>query len=488
MLFNSLNFLIFLPIVLVGYWVLPHTIRRVFLLLASCYFYAVLIPKYLLLLIFVITADFFLASLIAKNSGKKRTLCLITSIIINIGILFFFKYFNFFNVNVGELAKALHFNYSPSLLHIVLPIGLSFHVFQSLSYIIEVYRNKYLPEKNYITYALYVLFFPQLVAGPIERPQHLLPQLSAVQVFDPVLARRGLERMLWGFFKKLVIADQIGQIINPLYSNLPTHAPTLVLIAILFTYQLYCDFSGYTDIAIGTAQMLGISLRENFNRPFAARSFSEFWHRWHMSLSTWFRDYVYFSLGGSKVSKLLWARNVIVTFLLSGLWHGANWTYIVWGLINGVYLVIEQLSEKIAVKMLNILNITQNTYMSKVYSFLKTLFVFLCVSLAFIFFRAENVEKAWWMLEHIFSFSSSQYDGYSLLRAMTSVVGNVSFLVTILAIVVLEIVQYFQAKKETFFIFDARPRYVRYVWYAVLTWSILLFGYFEAQTFIYFQF
>ena len=346
MLFNSFQFLIFLPVVFLGYWALPHTQRRLYLLLASCYFYAVLIPKYLLILFFVITADYFLAFLINKHEGKKRTLFLLASSSVNVGTLFFFKYFNFFNENIASLAQALHFNYNPILLQIALPLGLSFHVFQSLSYIIEVYRKKYTPEKNYITYALYVLFFPQLVAGPIERPHHLLPQLSATHTFDPTLARRGLERMLWGFFKKLVIADQIAQVVNPLYANLPHDTILLISIAILFSYQLYCDFSGYSDIAIGTAMMLGFSLTENFNRPYAARSITDFWRRWHISLSSWLKDYLYYplALGWGRVTKLKLYMSLFITFVLIGLWHGANWTYVVFGAIHGVYLVLELLT------------------------------------------------------------------------------------------------------------------------------------------------
>lgn len=485
MLFNSLQFLIFLPVVFLGYWALPHTSRRVFLLLASCYFYAVLIPKYLIILLVVITADYFLAFLIDKHSGKKRTIFLITSILINVGILFFFKYFNFFNENIASIASFLDWNYSPFLLNVILPIGLSFHVFQSLGYIIEVYRKKYSPEKNYITYALYVMFFPQLVAGPIERPEHLLPQLSQVHTFDATLARKGLERMLWGFFKKLVIADQIGQIINPIFANPPAQSSVLILIAILFTYQLYCDFSGYTDIALGVSQMLGITLRENFNRPFAARSFFDFWRRWHMSLSTWFRDYVYISLGGSQVTKIKWVRNVLVTFLLSGLWHGANWTFIIWGLLNGMYLVIEHLTEKVRNYITHSIGLIR---IPTVHHVVQTCIVFLCVAFSFIFFRAENTTEAWWIIKHIFSASDIHFIQYELLGVMTKVVGNIVFLFTGIAIITMEVVQYFQAKYSTFYIFDSKPRSIRYTWYACLTWAILLFGYFDAQTFIYFQF
>jgi len=384
------------------------------------------------------------------------------------------------------LANFLHWNYSPYLLSVVLPLGLSFHVFQSLSYVIEVYRKNYSPEKNYITYALYVMFFPQLVAGPIERPAHLLPQLSANHDFDSVKARKGLERMLWGFFKKMVIADQIAQIINPLFANLQVqHGPVLILMAILFTYQLYCDFSGYTDIAIGAAMMLGVDLRENFNRPFSATSFMDFWRRWHMSLSTWFRDYVYISLGGTRVSKIKWIRNILVTFLLSGFWHGANWTFIAWGGINGIYLIIEHFTEGLRKWFTSVIRLTN---FPKLHHFVRMLIVFSLIVVSFIFFRAENISQAWWMVTHLFSDISFDFITHHLLGTMTKVSGNIIFLIVILFIVLMEAVQYFQAKKETLYVFDDKPKVVRYGWYYFIVFSILLFGYFDAQSFIYFQF
>lgn len=485
MLFNSFSFLIFFPVVFLIYWSLPYTLRRIFLLLASCYFYMALLPKYITILIVVITVDYFLAFLIDKHEGEKRSLLLTVSIVTNIGILFFFKYFNFFSENITPLAQALHFNYSPTVLSFVLPLGLSFHVFQSLSYVIEVYRKNYKPEKNYLTYALYVMFFPQLVAGPIERPHHLLPQLATYHTFDFLKARRGLERMLWGFFKKMVIADQISQIVNPIFENPPTQGGILIAAAILFTYQIYCDFSGYTDIALGAAAMLGYDLRENFNRPFAARSFSDFWHRWHMSLSTWFRDYVYFSLGGNKVSKLKSMRNILVVFLLSGFWHGANWTFIVWGAINGLYLIIESETRKIR----NWFVVTTRFSRAPgLYQAIQTGIVFCCISIAFVFFRAENINQAWWFMSHFFAGWGKDFILHGLLGSLTKVVGNTVFLVTISSIILMEFVQYYQAKKRTLYIFDTTPKIVRYGWYYFLVYTILLFGYFESQTFIYFQF
>ena len=446
----------------------------------------VLVPSYILILFFLISLDYFLAIEINKRESNSRKWLLITSIIANVGTLFFFKYFNFFNENISSLANVLHWNYSPYLLSVVLPFGLSFHVFQSLSSVIEVYRKNYSPEKNYLTYALYVMFFPQLVAGPIERPAHLLPQLSANHDFDSVRARKGLERMLWGFFKKLVIADQIAQIINPLFANLPVqHGPVLALMAILFTYQLYCDFSGYTDIALGAAMTLGIDLRENFNRPFAATSFADFWHRWHMSLSTWFRDYVYFSLGGSKVTKIKWIRNIMVTFLLSGFWHGANWTFIAWGGINGIYLTIEHFTERLRKRFISVTGLVNSPSFYRVIS---TLAVFLLIVVSFIFFRAESISQAWWIITHLFTDMNIGFIRDHLLTDMTKVSGNIIFMIVIMSIVLMEVVQYFQAKGKNLNIFDDKPRILRYGWYYFLVFSILLFGWFGSQSFIYFQF
>src|SRR3989344_5806682 len=342
MLFNSLSFAFFFPVAVVLYYLIPGKFRTHVLLLASCVFYMAFVPKYIFILFFLITLDFFLAQLIEKYEGKWRTFFLWASIAANIGMLFFFKYFDFFNVNVAALANVLHWNYTPSLLSVALPLGLSFHVFQSLSYVIEVYRRRYTPERNYFTYALYVMFFPQLVAGPIERPGHLLPQFKAPHHFDRVNVVRGLERMGLGFFKKLVIANNIAPMVTHLYAQPSLEGPQVLLLAALFAYQLYADFSGYSDIAIGAARTLGYDLTENFNRPFASRSITEFWRRWHISLSNWIRDYLYYPLvlGGTPHSALRLYASLFFTFVAIGLWHGAAWTYVLFGVLHGTYLVI----------------------------------------------------------------------------------------------------------------------------------------------------
>ncbi len=488
MLFNSLSFLVFFPIVFILYYTIKPAYRTILLLVASCYFYMSFVPVYILILLALITLDYFVAQKIAVSEEKKeRVYYLLISIGGSLGILFLFKYFNFFNESVASLATALHWNYSPWLLSFALPLGLSFHVFQSLSYVIEVYKKKYVPERNFFVYSLYVLFFPQLVAGPIERPQHLLPQLHLKHSFDKRKVRQGLEQMLWGFFKKIVIADQVAQIINPLYADLPTESSLLIAIAILFSYQLYCDFSGYSDIAIGSAKMLGYDLTINFNRPYAARTLSDFWRRWHISLSSWLRDYLYYplALGWGKKTKMKLYGSLFVTFVLIGLWHGANWTFVVFGAIHGIYLVFELMTEKIRKKIRAILFLDRH---EKIHHLFQVLIVFCLASISFIFFRSETMSKAWWFINHMFTWPSFSFMRHELLGSLTAHVGNIVFIVVVLSIIIMEVIQYIQSKKSTLFIFDDKPKYIRYGWYYSLSLLILLFGYFGGESFIYFQF
>lgn len=487
MLFNSFSFLIFLPVVFLVYYALPHRFRTFFLLFASCYFYASFVPKYLLILFFIITVDYFLAFQIQRYSGKKRTLLLFLSISANLGVLFFFKYFNFFNENIAELLNVLHFNYSPSLLSIILPLGLSFHVFQSLSYVIEVYKGRYVPEKSYLRYALYVMFFPQLVAGPIERPAQLLPQLAAPVTFNPTQARRGLERMLWGFFKKIVIADQLAQIINPFYANPPTDGALLIVLAIMFTYQLYCDFSGYSDIAVGSAMLLGFNLNENFNRPFAARTFADFWRRWHISLSNWIRDYLYYplALGWGRVSKTKLYISLLTSFTLIGLWHGANWTYVVFGAMHGLYLAVELMTERLRKVLTETIGLVRYPF---AHHALQTVIVFIFVTVSFVVFRSESLHQAGWIMSNIVNNFDVAFVLNDLVDVLAQQTGKIILMVTIFSIVIMEVVQYYQAQKNTPFLFEDSPVYVRYGWYYALTVSIVIFGHFGAQSFIYFQF
>ncbi len=486
MLFNSFSFAVFFPVVVIFYFLLPAKYRVPFLLLASCIFYMAFVPQYILILFALITLDFFLGQLIAKEEGRRRVALLWVSIAANLGMLFFFKYFNFFNQNVDALADFLHWNYDPLLLAIALPLGLSFHIFQSLSYVIEVYRGRYMPERNYFVYALYVMFFPQLVAGPIERPANLLPQLHAVHSFDAGRARRGLERMLWGFFKKMVIADNIGVIVNDLWTTLPSDGPTLIILATLFAFQMYCDFSGYADIAIGSAKMLGFDLMENFNRPFASRSVAEFWRRWHISLSSWLRDYLYYPLAfsGKRITPLRLHLSTVVTFVLIGLWHGANWTYVIMGGLYGVYIVGGTITEK---WRLYLANISMLTRVPAAHHALQIFVTFSLVSFSLIFFRAENIQQAWYFISHLGN-DLGNFEPLRIWFEALQLPDKMRFAIFLSGIVLMECVQYFQARSATFYVFDTYPRLFRYGWYYLLIIAILVFGYFKAQTFIYFQF
>ena len=294
MLFNSINFLIFFAIVVALYYVIPKSWRWVLLLVASCYFYMAFIPAYILILFYLVVIDYVMGRLIERTEGGWRKRFLIISIIANVGTLFFFKYFNFFNANAAYLAGVIHWNYPLWILQIALPLGLSFHTFQSLSYVIEVYKKRYPAERHLGIYALYVMFFPQLVAGPIERPQQLLPQLHSLGDFNEARITDGLRIMLWGFFKKVVVADTLGSVVDSIYGNLHTvSGASLALVMVAFALQLYGDFSGYSDIARGTAKVFGVDLVNNFNLPYFSRSITDFWRRWHISLSSWFRDYFY---------------------------------------------------------------------------------------------------------------------------------------------------------------------------------------------------
>ena len=343
MLFNSLQFLFFFMVVTPTYYLLPAQRLRVWLLLllASCYFYMSFVPAYILILGGTIVIDYFAGIRIAQSSGRKRKAWLISSLIANIGILAYYKYANFLLHNLGVLVHVAIPNYDLPFLEIILPIGLSFHTFQAMSYTIEVYRNNQLPERNFLVYALYVMFYPQLVAGPIERPQNILHQFHEYKRYDWDNVKHGLTRMLWGFFKKVVIADRAAIAVNYCYDHIPQLSGLALLGgAVLYSFQIYCDFSGCSDIAIGAARVMGIRLMENFERPYGAPNITTFWTRWHISLSTWFRDYLYIPLGGSRCGPLRKRFNLLLTFLLSGLWHGARWTFVVWGMLHGLLATI----------------------------------------------------------------------------------------------------------------------------------------------------
>ncbi len=396
MLFNSLQFLFFFIFVTSAYFLLHKKYRWILLLAASCYFYMIFKPIYIFILAFTIFVDYFAGLLIEKSSGARRKLFLVASICANVGVLAVFKYYNFISFNLSLLLHPFNWPNPLSTLSMLLPIGLSFHTFQAMSYTIEVYRGHQKAERHLGIYSLYVMFYPQLVAGPIERPQNLLYQLKETHDFNYERLKSGLLQMAEGLFKKAVIADRLALVVNDAYANVENeNGLTLFVATIFFAFQIYCDFSGYSDMAIGAARIMGISLMKNFNAPYLSKSIREFWQRWHISLSTWFRDYVYVPLGGNRVSEPRLYVNLLIVFALSGLWHGANWTFVIWGGLNGLYLITETLIRK-------------HIPSFKLPAILQWILTFVLICLTWIFFRSANVSDAFEVIKRIASSSFSQ--------------------------------------------------------------------------------
>ncbi len=474
MLFNSFEFLIFFLVVTGVYFLVPQKWRWAHLLAASCIFYMAFIPVYILILIFTIVIDYYAGIYIEKATGNKRKHYLAASIIANVGILAIFKYFNFFIGNVNEL-----FNLSPGnqlpFLNIILPIGLSFHTFQAMSYTIEVYRGNQKAERHFGIYSLYVLFYPQLVAGPIERPQNLLHQFREKHAFEIQRVYEGLKLMLWGLFKKVVIADRLAVYVDEVYKN-PEGWPwlNLVVATVFFAIQIYCDFSGYSDMAIGSAKVMGFKLMTNFNRPYFSKNIQEFWKRWHISLSTWFRDYLYISLGGNRVPKARIYLNVAIVFIISGFWHGANWTFIIWGTIHAVLITVYMFYKE---------NIHKQKKSNWVIDAISIVVTFIVVCLAWIFFRAENVHDAWIILSRIVTATGNGFVSFNEFGAKGF--GNTSALITFFMISILLLNDKFQNIQQIRL--NSRP-VADIIYNGSLLFFVIAFGVFQRTDFIYFQF
>lgn len=406
MLFNSLQFLIFLPIVMAVYYIIPKPVKHLWLLAASYYFYMCWNAVYALLML-LSTVLTYLCGLGLDAVGRRdlpaprklalRKAVLWASLLINLGILFFFKYFDFAidSLNALLVHVGLHLN-TPGF-DVLLPVGISFYTFQALGYTIDVYRGDIYAEKNFFRYALFVSFFPQLVAGPIERSKNLLKQLAVPKKCSYDNLREGLLLMLWGFFMKIVVADRLAIFVDTVYSqDYQNFGGFIVIIAtVFFAFQIYCDFGGYSAIAMGAAKMLGIDLMENFNTPYLSMSTAEFWRRWHISLSTWFRDYVYIPLGGNRKGTTRKYLNLIITFGASGLWHGANWTFVVWGLLNGFYQIIGSVLKPLRSRLIHIFGLNENSQSHKA---LRILFTFVLITVSWVFFRASSISMALDML------------------------------------------------------------------------------------------
>jgi len=480
MLFNSFEFLLFFTIVTTLFFVLPHRFRWILLLLASCYFYMVFVPVYILILFFTIVVDYFAGILLEDSKGKNRKIFLIASLIANIGVLAIFKYYNFINENITNLLGVFSLSNPVPYLRILLPIGLSFHTFQAMSYTIEVYRGNQRAERNFGIYALYVMFYPQLVAGPIERPQNILHQFYEVKVFNYPRVLSGLRLMLWGFFKKIVVADRLSIIVDTVYDHPETHTGKTILIAIVcFAFQIFCDFSAYSDIAIGSARVMGYDLMKNFNNPFISKNITEFWRRWHISLSTWFNDYLFTPF---IVAKRDWGRMAVITglfltFFLSGIWHGAGWTFVIFGALHGVATIYEFLSKKQRKKV-------SKKMPAYLYDGLSILLTFSFACITWIFFRSETIHKALYVLIHLFTdFFKVNKDGFLF--------DDISKRDLIFSLIFVAFTLFIERKKELHQIstkFNALPIFVRWTAYIICILSILLFGVFENKQFIYFQF
>ncbi|MBL7863237.1 MAG: MBOAT family protein [Cyclobacteriaceae bacterium] len=467
MLFNSISFLAFFPLVTVIYYLLPHRWRWLHLLLASCVFYMFFVPAYILILLITILIDYFAGIWIENTTGPKKRWYLWISIISTCLVLFVFKYYNFFIDNFNGLANLIGWNYSLTSLAIILPIGLSFHTFQSLSYVIEVYRGKQKAEKNFGIYSLYVMYYPQLVAGPIERPQNLLHQFRKEQKFKFANFFRGLRLMVYGFFLKLVVADRLAIYVNAVYNNSDQHGgATLALATAFFAFQIYADFAGYSSIAIGASRMMGIKLMTNFRRPYLSASVAEFWRRWHISLSTWFRDYLYISLGGNRVSSVFRRQfNLMITFLVSGFWHGANWTYVVWGGLNGVYLNVASA-------------LGLRASFGNALRPLKVLGVFVLICVTWIYFRAESIAQA-----NAIGLKILQLEGPLFIPSDPEIFVYCVFSIAFLLSMEIGYESFYQKRRIRINV----QRFANLLM-LTLTLMIMLIGVFDGGQFIYFQF
>jgi D-alanyl-lipoteichoic acid acyltransferase DltB (MBOAT superfamily) len=481
MLFNSVEFLIFFPIVVVVYFLLPFRVRWLFLLAASYFFYMSWEPEYIILLIFSTLVGYFTALGMSRTSDdRRRKTIMIVGVIAGLSVLFFFKYFNFFTQSLQSLFNLLNIDIAMPIISVILPIGISFYTFHTLNYIFEVYWRREPVETHAGKLGLFVAFFPLLVAGPIERSQRLLPQISTKHHVDYIRITDGLKLMAWGFFKKLVIADRLAVPVNTVYNDPTAYTGIPLIVAtFMFAIQIYCDFSGYTDIAIGAAKVMGFDLMTNFRRPYFSSSISEFWRRWHISLSSWFRDYLYIPLGGNRVKLPRMYFNIMIVFLVSGLWHGASWTFVIWGGLHGLYLVGALVLGSLSAKYLaGKFNPKYTAYFSR----LKIPITFGLVLIAWVFFRANSLPDAIYILTHMFS-GIELRGGYGLNLGGVYEVGLI-----LASLIILFVVDFMQEKGYSLRNLNTKPLVFRWVVYYALVFSILLFGKLGSTEFIYFQF
>jgi len=453
-----------------------------------------LVPAYIILALVIAVNDYTAAKLMERNPLKKK-IYLWQSLIIDLGILFTFKYFNFFSINVSKLSALLGWNYSTVLLEILLPVGLSFFIFKSLSYTIDVYRGNFKPENNFAKYFLFVIFFPEVLSGPIDRASNLLPQFNEKKSYDYNIITSGLILFAWGLFKKVVIADRLAAVVNPIFSDYTTYSGVPLIISVLFfPFQIYCDFSGYTDMALGSGLILGYKLLPNFNRPYFSHSISDFWRRWHMSLSFWLRDYIflpiayssarYFTkLKGFKVDKWSYIVAVSITFFITGLWHGAGWNFIFWGCLMGFYLIFGMLTKNIRRKFLRKTNLTNSPFIHTV----RILFTFSLVSFAWIFFNSASFSQAVYIITHIFHVFPLQMKGNHIGGSYYPLPYFRVFF-PIMLVLLLIFIERLQKDLEIQVYIKSKPTWFRWVSYYILILLIIIFNKADTTGFIYLNF
>lgn len=486
MLFNSLEFVIFFPLVVCIYFLIPQKCRWLFLLIASYIFYMGWNAAYALLLLISTFVTYATSLLIDRTPKQKmKKLWLTLSIVLNLGILFTFKYFNFFSDTLYALFDMLHWSYNPITYSLVLPVGISFFTFQALGYSIDVYRGDIPVQRHFGKYALFVSFFPQLVAGPIERSKNLLPQFDEIHRFDYHNAVSGLRLMAWGFFKKIVIADTVCTCVNNVYNNLEAYDGFAILIAtILFALQIFCDFSGYSDIARGCARFMGFRLMKNFKHPYFATSIKDFWRCWHISLSTWFKDYVYIPLGGNRKGEARTCLNLFITFLCSGLWHGANWTFVIWGALHGAFQIVGRITQPVRNKVNHVFRLDK---IPRIHGLFQMLFTFVLVCFGWIFFRANSLSDAWLAITEICTLDIPSFSGiFGVLKSMFGTRAELYRLMMTLPVFLgASILDYKRSIEKRVAVM---PAILRYVVYVLIVVYVLLFARAEMQDFIYFQF
>ncbi|MBN2481877.1 MAG: MBOAT family protein [Bacteroidales bacterium] len=479
MLFNTLEYIIFLPIVVALYFALPYRFRWILLLIASYYFYMCWNYKYVALILFTTVTNYLCGIGITHSKHKNTKIFYLTvGLVASLGVLFFYKYFNFFGDTINSLFHSFNIFYSVPYYDLLLPVGISFYTFQTLSYTIDVYKGKQPVEYHFGIFALYVSFFPQLVAGPIERSTNLLPQFFKKNELKYENVRDGIAQILWGFFKKVVIADRLSEYVNLVYNNTSDYQGShFILATLFFSFQIYCDFSGYSDIAIGTAKIMGYKLMVNFRRPYFAQSIREFWQRWHISLSTWFRDYFYIAIGGNRVSKWRYYFNLFMTFLVSGLWHGANWTFIIWGGLHGFYLVFAIWTKTIRENINRVLGITKFPGLQ---TSLQRLVTFILAYISWIFFRANSLGDAGYIL------GSMLHPDFSVNLNLFEF--RVDFYLSFILIALLIFIERLEEKYELYVKIRLLPKSFKWAILTIIILALFILGVWESSDFLYFQF